>query len=131
VSVTASIRIAAPPEIVFPYFTDPALLARWLGRWADLDPEPGGRFAVDMERTAVRGRYLAVEPPTRLVFTWGIPGSADLPAGSSTVEVRLTEDGSETLVELVHRDLPPARQEGHQAGWVERLDGLAEAVLTH
>jgi uncharacterized protein YndB with AHSA1/START domain len=38
------IRIAAPPELVFAFFTDPELHARWLGREATLDPRPGGVY---------------------------------------------------------------------------------------
>ncbi len=41
-AVTATTRIAAPPEVVFPYFTDPALIVTWMGDRADLDPQPGG-----------------------------------------------------------------------------------------
>jgi uncharacterized protein YndB with AHSA1/START domain len=35
---TTSVRIAAAPETVFPYLTDPALMVRWMGEWADLHP---------------------------------------------------------------------------------------------
>ena len=35
------------------------------------DPVEGGTFAVDVCGVAVRGRYLTVEPPHRLVFSWG------------------------------------------------------------
>jgi hypothetical protein len=45
--VTATTRIAAPPEVVFPYFTDPALIVTWLGDRADLNAQPGGVFAVE------------------------------------------------------------------------------------
>jgi uncharacterized protein YndB with AHSA1/START domain len=53
--VTASIRISATPEEVFPYLTDPELLTRWLADWADTTPEPGGRFAVNVGDSKVRG----------------------------------------------------------------------------
>ena len=38
--VTASVRIAAPPEVVFPYFTDPALAVKWIANTAYLDALP-------------------------------------------------------------------------------------------
>ncbi len=38
---TTSVRIAAPPDEVFPYLTDAALMVRWMGDWADLQAEPG------------------------------------------------------------------------------------------
>ncbi|MYS22880.1 Uncharacterized conserved protein YndB, AHSA1/START domain [Streptomyces sp. DvalAA-14] len=123
-TVTASVRIAAAPETVFGYFTDAALMVRWLGQWADLRPEADGLFALDMETTSVRGRFIAVEPPNRVLFTWGIPGSDVLPAGSTTVEVRLTADGPDTIVELFHHDLPTDQLASHTAGWTSCLGRL-------
>ena len=32
------VRIDAPPEVVFPYFTDPARYVQWMGTRADLEP---------------------------------------------------------------------------------------------
>ena len=126
--VTASVRIAALPEVVFPYFTDPALLTEWLGQWASLDPTPGGAFHVDLRRAPVRGSYVTVEPPHRVVFTWGVAGNDDLPPGSSTVEVTLRAVGADTVVELVHRGLPASRREDHRAGWGGRLGALADVA---
>ncbi len=59
---TATLRIAAPPADVFPYFTNAALMVQWIGEWADLRPEPGGGFALDISTTPVRGEYVEVEP---------------------------------------------------------------------
>jgi uncharacterized protein YndB with AHSA1/START domain len=126
--LTASVRIEAAPEAIFPYLVDPALIVAWIGHWADLDPVPGGVFALDMNQTAVRGRFLAIEPPTRVVFTWGIPGNDVLPAGSTTVEIVLTAEGPDTLVELTHRDLPAVQLPGHREGWARLLPQLADAV---
>jgi uncharacterized protein YndB with AHSA1/START domain len=126
--ISASVRIAAPPEVVFPYFTDPQLLITWIGERADLDARPGGTFAVDFGGTAARGSYVAVEPPRRVVFTWGIPQDAALPPGSSTVEVVLVADGRDTIVNLTHRDLPPDREPSHRQGWEGCLAVLTAAV---
>lgn len=124
----ASVRIAAPPDAVFPYFTDPALLVRWMGDWADLRPKPGGDFTVDVNGVPVRGEYVVVEPPHRLVFTWGVVGNDQLPPGASTVEVSLQADGDETVLELVHRDLPPEERARHAVGWPHFLDRCAVAA---
>ena len=130
-TVTATTRIAAPPEVVFPYFTDPALIITWMGDRADLDPKPGGVFAVDVGASPARGTYVAVEPPTRVVFTWGLPGSETMPAGSTTVEVILTADGDETVVSLTHHDLPGEHLPGHKKGWATFLGALPAAVVHH
>jgi len=46
--IVATEHIKAPPEVVFPYFTDPALIVTWIGDRAELDPQPGGVFSLDM-----------------------------------------------------------------------------------
>ena len=94
--IVATEHIKAPPEIVFPYFTDPALIVTWIGEQAELDPRPGGVFALDMGDVAAHGTYLVVEAPHRVVFSWGIPGDTTLPPAASTVEVVLTPDGDDT-----------------------------------
>jgi uncharacterized protein YndB with AHSA1/START domain len=124
--VTASVRIAASPEVVFPYFTDPALAVKWIADAAYLDARPGGTFSLDVQGNPARGDYVEIDPPRRVVFTWGIEGRADFPPGSSTVEVVLQSDGDETVVTLTHRDLPTEDyRRSHQGGWGEFLGVLA------
>ena len=123
--IRASVRIAAPPEVVFPYFTDPRLMVTWIGERAELDPRPGGAFAVDFGSVAAHGSYVTVEPPHRVVFTWGIPGDVTLPPGASTVEVVLVADDDDTIVHLTHRDVPASREPSHREGWERRLAALA------
>ena len=125
--ISTSVRIAAPREVVFPSFTDPQLMVTWIGERVDLDARPGGTFAVDFGNAAARGTYVAVEPPDRVVFTWGIPDDVTLPPGSSTVEVVLVADGVDTIVNLTHRDVPPERESTHQEGWERCFAVLAAA----
>lgn len=125
--LVATEHVRARPDVVFEYLTEPALLAAWLCDTALVERRPGGALRLDMSQVQVLGSYLVVEPPSRVVFTWGVPGWADLPPGSSTVEVVLTPDGpdgEDTLVVLTHRGLPTARRDGHRAGWNERLTRL-------
>jgi uncharacterized protein YndB with AHSA1/START domain len=126
--VTASVVVNASPEVVYEYFIQPDAMVRWLGQFARLDPRPGGELAIDMGGTPVRGRYQELEPPSRIVFTWGVAGSDELPPGSSTVEVRLSEEAGGTRVDLVHRDLPAHERPKHAAGWRHRLGLLAIAA---
>ena len=127
--VTASVRIAAPPEVVFPYFTDPALAVKWIADAAYLDPRPGGTYSVNVRGNPALGEFVVVEPPHRVIFTWGIEGRGDLPPGSSTVEVVLQPDGDETVVTLTHRDLPTEDyRRSHEEGWTEFLGVLAQVA---
>jgi uncharacterized protein YndB with AHSA1/START domain len=125
------IRIAAPPEIVFAFFTDPELHARWLGREATLDPRPGGVYrCVVHDHATVLGEYITVDPPRRVEFTWGFDGAAGVAPGSSTVAVTLTPVPEGTLLRLVHTGLPHPALQGHDTGWNGYLAQLARAATT-
>ena len=39
-----SVHVAAAPEAVFPYFTQPARYVEWMGSEAVLEPVPGPQF---------------------------------------------------------------------------------------
>ena len=80
---TTSIRIDASPAEVFPYLVDADLIVRWMGDWAELDATPGGKLVLDINGVPIRGEYVVVEPPHRVVFTWGAAGSGTLPPGST------------------------------------------------
>ena len=121
---TTSIRIDAPPADVFPYLTDADLIVRWMGDWAELEPTAGGKFVLDINGVPVRGEYVVVEPPHRLVLTWGAAGSDVLPPGSTTVEILLHADGDGTRLDLAHRDLPPDQVRQHGVGWGHFLGRL-------
>ena len=126
--ILASIVVDAPPYRVYDYFTRAEDIVRWIGDYALLEPEPNGRFELDIGGTPVRGRYVELEPPHRLVISWGYAGSKDLSPGASTLEVRLIADGDGTRIELEHRDLPDEQIEAHQIGWHHYLPRLYAAI---
>ena len=122
------IYIEAPAAVVFEYFVDPEAMVRWMGDHAELDPRPGGRFAVNIKGVAVRGTYLEIDPPHRLRIAWGYAGGSPLPPDGSTVEIRLSAEGPGTRVSLEHRDLPAEQATGHLVGWRHYLQRLAQAA---
>jgi uncharacterized protein YndB with AHSA1/START domain len=126
-------RIAASREEVFVYLTDPAKYTRWMGTAAELDPRPGGVYRVRMNSDNVAlGEYVAVEPPARVVFTWGWEGNPAVPPGSTTVEITLQEDeeGDGTILRLRHSGLPDERAaESHREGWTKYVQRLSVAAL--
>jgi uncharacterized protein YndB with AHSA1/START domain len=71
------------------------------------------------------GEYVEVDPPHRIVFTWGWEGNEHVPPGSSTVEVTLTAVADGTLLRLVHRDLPGPAVAEHLDGWKHYFARLA------
>jgi uncharacterized protein YndB with AHSA1/START domain len=126
--LTASVHIEASPEQVFEYFVSPEAIVRWMGDYALLEPSPGGAFEVDINGVPIRGRYLEVEPPHRLLISWGHAGSDRLPPGASTVEVRLSPAGGGTRVEIEHRGLPQDMRDAFGRGWPHFVARLAVAA---
>jgi uncharacterized protein YndB with AHSA1/START domain len=123
------LRIEASPEIVFSHFTDPVRMARWMGIEHKLDPVAGGLFRVDINgRDVAVGEFVEVDPPRRVVFTWGWQESTALPPGSTTIEVDLVPDGYATVLQFTHRGLPPGPAELHAVGWDHFLPRLATAA---
>jgi uncharacterized protein YndB with AHSA1/START domain len=124
------VRIAAPPDVVFRFFTDPARIVQWMGVAALLEPRPGGAFRVEANgRDVVVGEYLEVDPPHRVVFSWGFEGAERIvAAGTTRVEVTLRPDGDGTLLTLLHHDLPDHARAAHGEGWVHYLARLAPAA---
>ena len=148
-------RVAARPEVVFAYFTDPAKMTQWMGAHATLDPRPGGICRIVFEPLAARvdsvaaefgaaedgdarrppdavamtGEFVTVDPPRYISLTWGWEYEPlAVPPQSAAVEVSFTQAGDETVVRLVHRRLPPAAVGFHRAGWAHYLARLTIAA---
>lgn len=132
----------APPRVVFEAWTRPELFKRW---WVpesfgvnllscELDVRVGGGyklvFAGDPEPMAFFGRYLEVDPPSKIV--WTNEESAD----GAVTTVIFEEKNGKTL--LVLRDLYPTREaldaaieSGSTAGGMqETFDQLEELLVT-
>lgn len=123
-------RVAASRETVFDYLIEPDKMLRWMGTEAQLDPRPGGRFWLNATGTDIAsGTYLEVDRPSRVVFTWGWEGSADVPPASTTVTITLTVQGGETVIELRHDGLPGGPDDEHRKGWSHLLPRLVAVVL--
>jgi uncharacterized protein YndB with AHSA1/START domain len=135
--VVKEVRIDASPETVFTFFTEPDKLTRWLASEATLDPRPGGinhqTHPGDTENPRgpyyMRGEFVEVAFPSRVVFTWGFENAdVGVEPGQSTVEVTLAPDGNGTRLRLVHRNLPESERAPHDGGWEEMLSRLAIAA---
>ena len=133
--------IDGPAHIVYEAWTNPELVKRW---WVpksvpvallsvEMDVRVGGTyrftFQVDPSTTmAFFGRYLEVDPPSRLVWT-NEEGDGD------AVVSTLTIDEDQGRSRLVVHDLYPSKEaleeaiaSGSTAGWDEMLDQLDELL---
>jgi uncharacterized protein YndB with AHSA1/START domain len=138
-------ELPAPREEVFRAWTEPDLFTRWFtppgnsSVTADLDVRPGGNYRITLERTQlvpgvsyIVGHYLEVDPPERLVFTWGweepppIPGIRDLESLDSQVTVLFRDRGASTEVSITHERLDTSELRAfHSWGWETTLAQLA------
>lgn len=124
------IYIEATPEVVFAFFIDASKIALWLGRQANLEPKMGGQVRVEVnDSRIIMGEFVNLVPYHLIVFTWGWEGHANVPPGSSTVEVRLEPEGEGTWVRITHHGLPNDQEHAnHTRAWDAALVRLAEAV---
>jgi len=132
--VQRRIEIAARPETVWELLVDPEKAMRWWGIGAEFDPTPGGELRVHVIPGSVAtGVFVEVDPPRRLVYTWGWAegggGPSLVPPGSSTVEIELEPTEAGTRLTLVHRGLPNEEAAtSHGEGWDNYLPRLAIAA---
>ena len=127
-------RYSAPREKVFRAWTDPAALSRWMSpdgasapTKAQVDLRVGGEYRIDMRspsgetHTAI-GLYRVVDPPSRLVFTWGWPAT---PERISLVTIILRDVEGGTELKLTHEGFfDEAVRDSHQKGWTQLLGKL-------
>jgi uncharacterized protein YndB with AHSA1/START domain len=126
--VEKEVRIAARPEVVFEFFTDPVKMVRWKGVDALLDPRPGGIYRVNVTGKEVAlGEYVEIVPYSRIVITWGWENSPIAP-GSTRVEITLVPDGDGTILRLRHSGLAGEAALQHAEGWDHFLARLALAA---
>jgi uncharacterized protein YndB with AHSA1/START domain len=129
------LQIDASPETVWEFLVDPEKVARWKGLPAmTFEPAAGGAFRIEIIPGEVAsGEFVELDPPRRLVYTWGwepgVDGPNVVPPGSSTVEIELVPESGGTRLRFTHRDLPTAASaESHGVGWDHYLGRLATAA---
>lgn len=125
----------ATPDVVFDQWLDPESLVEWMCprpvRCVAITVEAhvGGtvRFDVDDSGTSVLivGRFLTIDRPSRLRFTWSNSNWAD-PTVVSVVDVAFTPSGAEeTLMSIEHSLLPPEEFDNFHSGWTLTAEQLA------
>jgi len=123
------IWIDASPEKVFPYLVEPELLATWIGEESWNEPRLGGLYRLKFPQSVVRGEFVELDPPRRVVFTWGREEGDSMPVGSTTVAFDLEPENGGTRVRLRHTGLPNELEvEQHIKGWDLFLPELAKVA---
>lgn len=129
----------APRERVFAAWAEQEQFIQWMcppGVTIDecvIDVRPGGAWRIKGRQESGRifassGKYLEIEKPTRLVFTWAhhADGDYSLPRGhETTVRIELRAVGAKTELTLIHGpfiDTPSF--DAHRNGWMGSFDKL-------
>lgn len=132
-SIQVRRRIAAPARVLFEAWLDPASIAAWMLPFdttlteAQTDPEVGGSYRIVMHQPDGKtvehiGKYLEIDPPRRLVFTWASPATQHK---DSLVTIEFVESDGATEVSLTHEQLPEFMAQAHVGGWTSALEKLA------
>lgn len=135
-SLTTTRQIKAPVETVFNAWLSAETLQRFMmpcsgGSLAKVtaDPRVGGRFSIVMGEDEIphAGTYLAIEPHSKIAFSWESPYSVD----GSTVTLALRPiDGWTTELTLTQVKFSSEdSRDGHIKGWNVILDGLEALQL--
>lgn len=134
-------RYAAPPHVVFEFWTRPEFLAKWLRpsaeythQFVEVDPTVGGRYRIAFEAPdgrvdVVGGEYLEVTPPNRLAFSWKWEPPNQHAGIDSKVIVQFREIDGETELLLTHDLADPVMKEEHNQGWTGALDQIADLIV--
>ena len=118
--------IPAPPGEVFDGWLDPKIPGNpWnAAEKFLLDAKVDGLFYWRLKGTSHYGRFTEIERPGRIQHTWVSPNTL---GEESTVTVTFKKQGENTLMTLVHSDLPDTdRGRGHEKGWNYFLDIFRE-----
>jgi len=80
-----------------------------------VDPKVDGLFYWTMKGSSHYGRFTEFKPATKIQHTWVSPSTLGL---ESTVTVTFQKRGTETLMTLIHSELPDdERARNHERGW--------------
>ena len=128
--------IAAPPERVFNLWTEPDQLTKWWGPdgfdtpACAMDVRPGGHWRTTMRSPegnlhTVSGVYRVIDPPRRLVFTWGWEDDSGGRGHETEVTVTFEAAPGGTRLVLTQQTFAETEQcKRHGHGWSSSFDCL-------
>ena len=136
-TVNVSKIIEAPITKVFDAWLDPNTLAKFMlpmpgmeDSQVENEPHERGAFTIIMQvgdnKIPHTGKYLEIDRPKKLAFTWESPESVD----DSVVTLNLTKlSDNKTNIELIHvKFIDEKRRSNHEGGWGNIINKLNEVV---
>ncbi len=138
-TVNVSKIIEAPISKVFDAWLEPDTLAKFMLPMPGMEnsqvkneAREGGTFTIIMQvgenKVSHTGRYIEIDRPRKLAFTWESPESVD----DSIVTLIFTKlSDSKTNVELTHvKFIDEQRRSNHEGGWGNILGKLNTVIIS-
>jgi uncharacterized protein YndB with AHSA1/START domain len=130
--------LPAPPDIVYAEWLDADGMLEWMcprpvqPTAIELDPRIGGELRMEIledgSEVTVTGRYLVLDRPNRIQFTWNCT-AWEPPAADSVVTVLLEPHRDDhTVMTIHHAQLPPFQFDSHDRGWAKVAEQLEDRV---
>jgi activator of HSP90 ATPase len=104
-------KINSEPDIVFAAMTNPITIELWSGYEAKFIAEPGTEFSI-WEGDIV-GKNLELVHGKLLKQQWYFEGQEE----PSIVTIKFSPEGSHTVIELTHENIPDEAYDDMKNGW--------------
>jgi uncharacterized protein YndB with AHSA1/START domain len=130
----------APREKLFQAWIDPEKMTEWfchakpnlIGKLVVMDVRSGGQYGFDVSDASgkvfkVRGEYLEIKEPEKLVFTWF--WETEPAYGNTVVTLEFVDLGNKSELILSHEQFANSdARDKHNIGWAFCLDSLQRNV---
>ena len=93
-------------------------------------PRVGETFHLDLDGTAIAGRYIEVDPPHRMLLGWDRQGTDTATSTPTFIEITLTPTGDGTNVKVQFCGLSAEEAVFYQQLWARHLDRIAAAFAS-
>lgn len=132
--------VDAPREVAFKAWIDPDLMRQWSAphgftiTHGEAEVRPDGVWRCCMHSSAgadlwLGGIYREVVPPKRLVFTHAWEDDVGTPGQETLVTVSFEDHDGKTLLSFRQEGFESREsRDGHEEGWKQCFDRLAEAL---
>jgi uncharacterized protein YndB with AHSA1/START domain len=132
----------APRDVVFRFFSEPALLAQWFGPHAFgvpresvvVEPRVGGRYELAMANETGSfpfvGEITEYDPPELLgMVIHGETGLGDI--SGVNLRIQFHDHGSRTRVTLRQGPFTPEMKHATDEGWRESFDAIDDLLIAN
>ncbi len=123
------VTIRAPRDLVFKFFTDIPRWASWWGAGSKIDARVGGDVLIVYPGgTEAGGKVLELDPPKKIVFSYGYVKGTPIALGESRVTIQLDAVREGTRVHLHHAFADATVRQQHVQGWRYQLSLFSNVV---